>query len=403
MLMGAVVCWAAVHDRRAAADGAAFAGRRDRAVDAVRRRCSTCRWRRRGWRSVPWRAVSTITWVKLVYSSAVRDLRRLHHLVRRGAGDRQRAHVGVFQPAADRRDAHRLPLAARADRAGEDRSAPRPCWRASRSHGWARPGCRSPRRPGLARRDAAAGGPEGPPYTPDDAHLWLTMRTVKSHYYSQHAGALRAELGAAISREQMRDLHRKQPARHLAVAARQFAILAIATWALIRFDHPLDLDSARGRAGLHGLQFHDPAARGRAPHDFRSAPSARRAAARLPLRDPERHLGEPVHALAPRSSRRARLRRGRSQAASPVAEGQRALVQAALLHAGAVPDLLPRGAPRVVDLSRSRCSARSRASGSCRCCSTSRCWRSSGTASASTRRCAPASSRCSSSSRSRSR
>jgi len=62
---------------------------------------------------------------------------------------------------------------------------------------------------------------------------------VKSHYYSQHAGALRAELGAAISREEMRRLHRKQPARHLFVAARQFAILAAATWALIHFTNPL--------------------------------------------------------------------------------------------------------------------------------------------------------------------
>jgi fatty acid desaturase len=62
---------------------------------------------------------------------------------------------------------------------------------------------------------------------------------VKDHYYSQHAGALRAELGAAISREEMRALHRKQPSRHFAVAIRQFAVLALATWALIRFDNPL--------------------------------------------------------------------------------------------------------------------------------------------------------------------
>ena len=62
---------------------------------------------------------------------------------------------------------------------------------------------------------------------------------MKEHYYSQHAGALRAELGAAISRDEMRELHRKQPLRHLLVAARQFAILAIATWALIRFENPL--------------------------------------------------------------------------------------------------------------------------------------------------------------------
>jgi len=62
---------------------------------------------------------------------------------------------------------------------------------------------------------------------------------VKSHYYSLHAGALRAELGAAISRDEMRELHRKQPVRHLLVAARQFAILGVATWALISFSNPL--------------------------------------------------------------------------------------------------------------------------------------------------------------------
>jgi fatty acid desaturase len=62
---------------------------------------------------------------------------------------------------------------------------------------------------------------------------------VKQHYYSQHAAALRAELGTAISREAMRDFHRKDPLRHFAVAVRQFAILGFATWALIRFDNPL--------------------------------------------------------------------------------------------------------------------------------------------------------------------
>ena len=62
---------------------------------------------------------------------------------------------------------------------------------------------------------------------------------MKDHHYSRHAVALRAELGAAITREQMRELHRKSAARHLAIAARQFLILGLATWALIRFDNPL--------------------------------------------------------------------------------------------------------------------------------------------------------------------
>ena len=59
------------------------------------------------------------------------------------------------------------------------------------------------------------------------------------HYYSAHAGALRAELGRAVPRELMRELHEKSPARHFLVAARQFAILGLCTWALIRFTNPL--------------------------------------------------------------------------------------------------------------------------------------------------------------------
>ena len=61
---------------------------------------------------------------------------------------------------------------------------------------------------------------------------------MKDHYYSQHAGTLRAELGAAITRERMRELHHKAPARHFAVALRQFAILALCTWGLVRFTNP---------------------------------------------------------------------------------------------------------------------------------------------------------------------
>jgi fatty acid desaturase len=62
---------------------------------------------------------------------------------------------------------------------------------------------------------------------------------LKSHHYSQHAVALRAELGEAISRAQMRALHRKSAWRHLIVAGRQFAVLGLATYGLIRFDNPL--------------------------------------------------------------------------------------------------------------------------------------------------------------------
>ena len=64
-------------------------------------------------------------------------------------------------------------------------------------------------------------------------------RTVKQHHYSQHAIVLRAELGRAVSREQMREFHKKSAVRHLAITVRQFAILGLATWGLIHFENPL--------------------------------------------------------------------------------------------------------------------------------------------------------------------
>jgi fatty acid desaturase len=62
---------------------------------------------------------------------------------------------------------------------------------------------------------------------------------LKQRYYDAHAAAFRAELGQALPRDLVRDLHRKAPWRHVVVAARQFLILGIGTWGLIRFDHPL--------------------------------------------------------------------------------------------------------------------------------------------------------------------
>ena len=60
-----------------------------------------------------------------------------------------------------------------------------------------------------------------------------------SHYYSQHTVGLKAELAEALSREELRQLHYKSAWRHGVVALRQFAILAVATSGLIRFDNPL--------------------------------------------------------------------------------------------------------------------------------------------------------------------
>jgi hypothetical protein len=74
-----------------------------------------------------------------------------------------------------------------------------------------------------------------------------------SHYYSQHATALRADLGRAISREQMRVLHTKSPARHFLVAGRQFLILGLATWGPDSYRHLVSLAAAGGGAGIHRL------------------------------------------------------------------------------------------------------------------------------------------------------
>ena len=50
---------------------------------------------------------------------------------------------------------------------------------------------------------------------------------------------LKSELGDALPRELLRELHRKSAARHLLITARQFGILAACTWGLIHYDNPL--------------------------------------------------------------------------------------------------------------------------------------------------------------------
>jgi fatty acid desaturase len=62
---------------------------------------------------------------------------------------------------------------------------------------------------------------------------------LKHHHYAEHAVELKAELGEAISRQLLRDFHRKSAARHLAITVRQFGILGVCTWGLITYSHPL--------------------------------------------------------------------------------------------------------------------------------------------------------------------
>src|SRR5262245_31643950 len=82
-------------------------------------------------------------------------------------------------------------------------------------------------------------GPKPEARSPRPAPAGCYNRALGSHYFSEHSVGLRAELGRVISRDLMRELHRKSAARHLVVALRQFLILALATWGLVHFTNPL--------------------------------------------------------------------------------------------------------------------------------------------------------------------
>ena len=134
-------------------------------------------------------------------------------------------------------------------------------------------------RAGAAARNSRVGHGQNTPHQPSAAdHSTIAISSVKSHYYSQHTAALRAELGSAMPREVLQGAACKER-RHVtcSIAARQFAFLVLATWGLIAVSNPLDLDSAGVRAGLHRLQLHGAPARSRAPHGLRPASSRGRA------------------------------------------------------------------------------------------------------------------------------
>ncbi len=57
-------------------------------------------------------------------------------------------------------------------------------------------------------------------------------------FYADHTVALRAELGRALDREALRRLHVKSPVRHFVIGLRQFLILGLCTWGLVRFGEP---------------------------------------------------------------------------------------------------------------------------------------------------------------------
>ncbi len=226
---------------------------------------------------------------------------------------------------------------------------------------------------------------------------------VKGHYYSRHVGSFHGDLATAIDRQVLRELHRKVPARHLLVSARQFALLGLCTWGLVRFDHPavwIPLAIVQGftvfnfTVLLHEVVHHAVFERRRAVAErvlawLYAVPSGISASqfTRWHL-DHHAELGS---------------ERGRPQAAPPVPEGERALVQAALLLPRAVSRSTsgPRAANRPP--TRRISSAGSRANAGWRWPSTSRRSSASGSSPAGRRRCGRTSSRSSSCSRSRSR
>ena len=169
---------------------------------------------------------------------------------------------------------------------------------------------------------------------------------MKSHHYWKAVDSFKLQLRDAVPHAELKALHARSGPRHLAYAARQFAIIGACSYALWHLTNPwLWLPFAV----LQGFTFFNMTTLlHEVVHNsvFDRRRNGWNRALGLALREHERDLGQPVHALAPRPPRQPRLVGGRPQAALALAEAQRALVQAALLHAGADPALLPRRGQR---------------------------------------------------------
>ena len=62
---------------------------------------------------------------------------------------------------------------------------------------------------------------------------------MKSRIYWKEIASFKDEIARAIPLEELKELHRKRPGLHLAYTARQFAIIALCSYGLIRLDNPL--------------------------------------------------------------------------------------------------------------------------------------------------------------------
>ena len=58
------------------------------------------------------------------------------------------------------------------------------------------------------------------------------------HHWAKASKPLRARLAREIPHEVLKELHRKSPGRHLAIAVRQFLLLAVASVVSWRFSQP---------------------------------------------------------------------------------------------------------------------------------------------------------------------
>ena len=70
------------------------------------------------------------------------------------------------------------------------------------------------------------------------APLGTTDPPAAGHYWSKASKELRHRLNRAVPHDVLKELHRKSPARHVLVAARQFAILIAASAVAWRFPQP---------------------------------------------------------------------------------------------------------------------------------------------------------------------
>ncbi|MCE5269827.1 hypothetical protein LLH00_00910, partial [bacterium] len=75
------------------------------------------------------------------------------------------------------------------------------------------------------------------------------------YFWAEASRELREELKDTIDHNETARLQRKQPWRHLIVAARQFVFLGLSTWALVRYRTPWVIVPAALLSGVTVFNF----------------------------------------------------------------------------------------------------------------------------------------------------